>query len=458
VIEKLMNKREFWSSRVGFILATMASAIGLGSIWKFPYEVGTNGGGAFVLFYILGQLLIVFPLMLVELAIGRRGRSDAIQSIAIVSTEGGGSPRWRLVGGLGVVTATLILSFYSVIGGWAFAYAVETAREGLSGQTAAALQARYDVLLASPLRMIGYHALFMGITAFVVARGISGGIEAASKLLMPVLIVLLVLLAAYSLIQGDSIAALRFLFSFDLGMVSPKALIEALGLGFFSIGVGLAVMVTYAAYARQEINLGQAAVITLIGDTAISFLAGLAIFPIVFAENLDPSSGPGLMFVTVPLAFSRVPFGTAAATAFFVLLALAALGSAISMLEMPVAAMRRSLGWSRQAATLVSALACWAVGLGSVLSFNQWNSFFPLAVIPGFERATIFDALDQLTSNILLPVGGLGLCILGGWVIGAKVLATEINLSPGSASVLRILLRYIAPLGIAIATCAPFLT
>ena len=309
---------ERWSSRAGFIFAAMGSAIGLGSIWKFPYEVGTNGGGGFVVFYLLGLGLIVFPLMLVEFAIGRRGGSHAVGSIATVAIASGASRSWAAIGMVGVVGAVVILSFYSVIGGWALAYVVDTIRDGLPGASAPAVQARFDALLASPLRMTVYHTLFMAATVGVVARGIAGGIERASLYLMPILIVLVVVLASYSVIQGDASAALRFLFAFDVDRVSPRVALEALGLGFFSIGVGLAVMVTYAAYAGSGFDLRTVAIVTLLSDTASSFLAGMAVFPVVFAERLDPSSGPGLMFVTLPLAFTRMPLGGPAAIAFFV--------------------------------------------------------------------------------------------------------------------------------------------
>lgn len=233
-----------------------------------------------------------------------------------------------------------------MIGGWALTFAVDTVIGGLPGNSASLVRERFDDLLASPWRMAAYHAFFMGMTAFIVARGIAKGIETACKILMPVLILLVAVLAVYAMTEGDVPAAIRFLFAINPGLLSPKVALEALGLGFFSIGVGLGVMITYAAYAGPEIDLRAAAVATIVGDTVVSLLAGLAVFPIVFAEKLDPASGPGLMFVTLPLAFSRLPFGRAAAVAFFVLLAVAGLASAISLLEMPVAFLQRG-GWSR---------------------------------------------------------------------------------------------------------------
>lgn len=450
------DRSDQWSSRAGFVFAAMGSAVGLGSIWKFPYEVGTNGGGGFVFFYLLGILLIVFPLTLVEFAIGRRGRQDAVASIAAVASASGGSRAWAAVGILGVITAALILSFYSVIGGWALAYIVDTARHGLAGDTAKVVEARYVALLGSPGRMTGYHTVFMIMTTVIVARGVAGGIERASRALMPMLIALMALLAIYSMLLGDTVAALRFLFRVDLHLLSPRVALEAIGLGFFSIGVGLAILITYAAYAPPAFDLRTVAVVTILSDTAVSLLAGLAVFPVVFAERLDPSSGPGLMFVTLPLAFARIPLGTVAAIAFFVLLSIAALASAIALLEMPAALVHRWLGWSRPGATVAAASACWTLGLASVLSFNSWAAWHPLARIPGLATSTVFECLDQVTSNLLLPLGGLGLAIFGGWVVQASVLAEELRLGGPGRRLLGVVLRYVAPLGIAAATVAPF--
>lgn len=449
----MLGARSYWSSRGGFILATMGSAIGLGSIWKFPYEVGMNGGGSFVALYLAGLAAIVFPLMLAELAVGRRGGSDAVGSVAAVARMAGASRGWAAIGAVGVVGAVLILGFYSVIGGWAIAYVADTGRHGLATD-ALAVRGRYEALLASPIRMAICHTIFMVVTAVIVARGIANGIERASRYVMPVLIALVVALAAYSAWYGDAAAAARFLFRFDADRVSTRTALEAVGLGFFSIGVGLSVLITYAAYARPELRLREVAIVTLLSDTAISILAGLAVFPIVFAERLDPASGPGLMFVTLPLAFARMPFGTVAAAAFFVLLTLAALASALSLLEMPVALASRLLGWSRPRATAVAAGLCWGLGLASVLSFNAWSSWYPLVWLPGLEKATWFDCFDHIASNGLLPLGGLALAIFGGWVVPTRVLVEELGLRRGTERALRVVLRYVVPLGVVAATVA----
>src|SRR3990172_13442304 len=310
------DKREMWTGRIGFILATVGSAVGIGSIWKFPYEVGSNGGGAFVLFYVAGLVLIVVPLMLAEFAIGRRGRGDPATSIAVVAAAYCESRWWTCIGVLGVSTGFLILSFYSVIGGWTLGYAAETALRGLAGADPQAVRARFDTFLGSPWRLLTWHAVFMAIAAAVVARGVRRGIETASKVLMPVLAALMVGLAVYAIIEGDFAATLRFIFHPDPRHFTARAALEALGLGFFSIGVGLGLMITYAAYSGAEINLIEVAVVSVIADTGISFLAGFAVFPIVFEHGLDPASGPALVFVTLPLAFAQMPLGTVAASAF----------------------------------------------------------------------------------------------------------------------------------------------
>lgn len=445
----MSDRPEIWSGRLGFMLATIGSAVGIGSIWKFPYEVGSNGGSAFLLFYVAGLIFIVVPLIFAEFAIGRRGRGDPARSIATVALAGGASRHWALAGLLGVTTGFLILSFYSVIGGWTIGYAFETAFRGLAGADPHAVRQRYDAFLASPVRLLVYHAVFMAIAAGVVLRGVTKGIEAASKVLMPILVALMSVLAIYSIIEGDLGAALRFLLKLDPAHLTARAALEALGLGFFSVGVGLGLMITYAAYCGADINLKQVAVVSVIADTGISFLAGLTVFPIVFAHGLDPASGPGLVFVTLPLAFAQMPFGIFAAAAFFVLLLIAALASAISMLELVVALLMSRFGWQRAKAGVVAAGACFIAGIGTVLSFNVWAGWYPLRPLGVLENATFFDLLDDLTSNLLLPAGGLAIALFAGWALPDRMLAEELRLSAVGALALRLLLRYVAPLAIA---------
>ncbi len=452
----MADTRDHWSGRTGFILANVAAAVGLGSIWKFPYEVGTNGGGSFVACYVIGLILIVFPLMLCELAIGRHGRSDAIKSVAVVAAAARASRWWSLVAMLGVITGVLILSFYSVIGGWVMAYVVDTVMHGLPFQDAASAKARFDEFLSSPTTLLLYHLAFMAIAVAIVARGVAKGIERACVILMPTLIALIAVLAIYSVTRGGFWPTWNYLFTFDLSRITPRIALEALGLGFFSIGVGLSIMNAYAAYADRNINLRQVATLTLVSDTAVSFLAAFAIFPIVFAENLDPSSGPGLVFVTLPLAFSHMPLGTTASIAFFALLRMAAIGSAISFLELATAPLQHALKCSRTTASIACGAVCWILGIATVLSFNVWAAWFPLAAIPGFARATWFDLIDHLTSNLLLPIGGFGIAVFVGWAVPKSMIAKELGLGGAVLDALYILIRYVVPIGIAIASVAVF--
>jgi NSS family neurotransmitter:Na+ symporter len=426
--------RESWSGRAGFILAAVGSAVGLGSIWKFPYEVGANGGAAFVLFYIAGLVLAVVPLMLAEFAIGRRGGGDGPASIARLAAGYGACRQWSWVGVLGVAAGALVLSFYSVIGGWTLAYTLDPATD-------------FAALLASPARLSAYHALFLASAAAIVARGVGGGIEAACKVLMPVLAALMLALAVYGIITGDARATLRFLFRIDFSAFTARAALEALGLGFFSIGVGFSLMITYAAYARRDIDLWQAALWSVGADTAISLAAGFAVFPLVFAHGLDPASGPGLVFVSLPLAFGRMPFGELVALAFFALLFVAALASAISMLELAVAPLMRKLRWRRPRAVSAVALGCFVAGLATVFSFNRWSHW----------RPTAYELVDHLTSNVMLPAGGLALALFAGWALPRHFFVEELGLTPRGGAALHWLLRWVTPALVAAVAIAPAL-
>jgi NSS family neurotransmitter:Na+ symporter len=362
-----------WSSRLGFILAMIGSAVGLGSIWKFPYEVGQNGGGAFLLFYLLGLALVVAPLLFAELVIGRRGRGDAAASIAAVAIEVQRTKRWGWIGFLAIATGFLLLSYYAVIGGLTAAYFVRAASGAFKGVDGDDTSAIYHALVSNPWAVAGYQAFFVAATASVVARGIGRGIELACRVLMPVLIALMVILALYALYEGSVGEALEFLFVPRMDAFNPRVALEALGLGFFSIGVGLGVMITYAAYAGTEFNLTSVAVATLVGDTAVSFLAGLAIFPLVFAHHLDPAGGTSLMFLTLPIALGQLPFGSLVGAAFFLSLFVAALASAMSLLELVVAPVVRLTTMPRALAAAVLAVFCWLAGLPVALSFNVWS-------------------------------------------------------------------------------------
>lgn len=440
-----MAQGERFASGMGFVLATIGSAVGLGSIWKFPYEVGENGGSGFLLFYLLGLLLVVLPLLLAEFLVGRRGRNDAAESLHRVAVEARRSPAWRLIGVLGIAIAFLIMTYYAVIAGMTMAYVPQALTAGFGGADEARSAADYAALVASPLHLGFWQAAFLAVTAAVVARGIRKGVELACTILMPLLALLMAMLVIYGLIEGDVAGALAFLFLPHWEAISPRAALDALGLGFFSIGVGMGAMITYAAYAGERFDLTRAAVATLAGDTAISLMAGLAIFPIVFAEGLDPAEGANLMFLTLPIAFGALPFGDLVGAAFFLLLFVAALSSAISLLEVVVAPLMRITRISRPKAAFLVGAAMWLAGLPVMLSFNLWAEVRPLAWLDGFGDLDLFAAVDGLTSNVMLPLCGLALSIFVGWMLPARLYEAELGRSPWRLVILRLLLRWIVP-------------
>lgn len=438
-----------WTSRWGFLLATVGSAVGLGSIWKFPYMVGENGGGAFVFVYLLALAAIVFPVLLAEFIIGRSGGKSAVGSLTDTAKRHGGSPAWGLLGLWSIVAGFLILSFYSVIGGWTIAYIPLALQGDFNGQSGEGVAAIFGALLADSNRLILFHAIFMTLTAGTVALGITNGLERAVTILMPMLFVIMIGLVIFAAMTAGLGKAAAFMFTPDFSKITPQIVLDAIGLGFFSISVGMGVMITYAAYTGREINLTEIAVATIAGDTFVSFLAGFAIFPLVFAYNLDPAGGPGLMFVTLPVAFAQMDWGTVVGTAYFVLLLVSALASALSLLELIVSyAVERNI--SRVVAALGGGLICFVLGLATVYSFNDWKDWHPLAAIGGFESKTIFDVIDFLTSNIMLPVGGILIAIFVGWVMPSAAVADALGVRQGvGTALLNLLLRIVCPLALA---------
>ncbi len=338
--------------------------------------------------------------------------------------------------------------------GWTLTYAAQTAVRGLPGDDPVAVQARFDSMMDQGGWMTLAHAVFMAAVALVVVRGVQRGIEATMKVLMPVLAVLLVSLAVYACVEGAAAEAARFLFVPSFGELTARGVLDALGLGFFSIGVGLGLMITYAAYSSADIDLRQVAVASVVADTVVSLVAGFAVFPIVFAHGLDPAGGPGLVFVSLPLAFAPMPGARVAAVGFFLLLFVAALASAVSMLEGFSAVASTRWGWSRQRAVVLGATTCFVAGIASVGSFNWWSGVHPLGFIGRYAHSTVYDLLDELTSNLLLPLGGLLLALFAGWVTRGEVVAAELALQPDGRRRLALLLRYVAPAAIVAATIA----
>jgi NSS family neurotransmitter:Na+ symporter len=444
------TKRAFWSSRLAFVLAATGSAVGLGNIWKFPYITGENGGGAFVLVYLLCIAIVGIPIMMAEVVIGRRGGRSPISSMRMLCQRDGLHGNWRWIAGIGVLASFLILSFYSVIGGWALSY-VGTAGTGqLSGQSSETIGAIFSGLLADPATLLIWHTLFMALTMLVVARGLRGGLERAVTILMPALFVLLLLLVGYAMTTGYFGQAAAFLFQPDFSRLTTEGILVALGHAFFTLSLGMGVMMAYGSYLPKGVSIARTSILVSLMDTGVALLAGLAIFPLVFANGLEPGAGPGLIFQTLPLAFGQMPFGSLFGTLFFVLLVFAAWTSAISLLEPLVEWLEERRGLNRMIGTLGAGVAAWLLGIGSILSLNEWSGFAPLGMFAIFEGKTIFDLLDYLTANILLPLGGLLVAVFVGWFMARQALENELSLGGRGFRLWYGVLRYVTPVAVAI--------
>lgn len=428
-----------WSSKFAFVLAVVGSAVGLGNVWRFPYVAGENGGGAFVLVYLLCVFGAGLPIMMAEILMGRRGRRNPISTMRLLGEEETGTRQWQWVGVMGVVAGGLILSFYSVIGGWALAYVYKAANGVFANAGPEAVRAMYGALVSSPLVTGFWHTLFLGGTLLVVARGVERGLERAIRVMVPALIGLLLVLLGYAMVAGDFQQGVHFLFAPRFADFSARGFLAALGQAFFTLSVGTGAVMAYGAYLPDEASIARSALVVVVADTAIAVLAALVVFPIVFASGLSPAAGPGLVFESLPVAFGRMPGGTIIAVLFFVLLSFIAWTSAISLIEPAVAWCIERLQIGRRQAALTVGTAIWALGLLSVLSFGPWADFRVLA-------GTIFDNIDFLCNNILLPVGGLAIVVFAGWAMARNSTADELDPSAGGAYRLwRFGARYIAP-------------
>ena len=431
-----------WSSRFAFILAVTGSAVGLGNIWRFPYVAGANGGGAFVAVYLLCVFAIGLPIMMAEVLIGRRGRRNPVATMTLLGEEEAGHPSWGLVGLLGVVTGFLILSFYSVIAGWTGAYIIKSAIGEFVGAEPATIAGSFAALTGSVLNSGFWHTVFMAVTMFVVARGVERGLEQAVRFMVPALVVILLILLGYAMNTGAFQQGFEFLFKPDFAALTGKGVLAAMGQAFFSLSIGMAAVMAYGAYLPQQTSIIGTSVAVVCADTAIAILAGLVIFPIVFANGLDPNAGPGLIFETLPLAFGQLPGGAIFGALFFLLLAFAALTSGISLMEPAVAWIMENHGLGRAQATTLVGTIIWVLGFTTVLSFNRLSDF-------RFWNGTIFDNIGFLTSNIMLPVGGLLITVFAGWVMCQNSSADELDETAGTLYRLwRFLARYVAPVAV----------
>jgi NSS family neurotransmitter:Na+ symporter len=444
-----METQETWSSRLVFLMAAVGAAVGLGNLWKFPYTAGVSGGAAFVIVYIGAIALVAVPIVMAELLIGRRGRRSPPGCFAKLAQQAGAAKTWRWVGALNVAAVFLILSFYSVIAGWALAYVPKLAQGVFAGASSDQVGAEFDRLLASPGQLAFWHAVFIGVTVFIVGRGIANGIERAVKFLMPALFVMLIALVLYAAVAGDMKSALVFLFKADFSKIDAGVVLGAIGQAFFSVSVAMGLLIAYGTYLSKEIDITKASLIIAAADTVVALLAGLAIFPLVFANGLDPAEGPGLIFVTLPIAFGHMPGGALFGTIFFLLLIVSALTSSIAVMEPIVAWADEHKKLTRRVSTPVLGALAWVIGLGTVFSFNWWGEFHPLGGLDTFADKTIFDLLDYLTSNIMLPLGGILIAVFAGWIMGSDAVREELGLRDGPIfRVWRFLSRYVCPIAI----------
>lgn len=442
--------RGLWSSRFAFILAATGSAVGLGNIWKFPYITGENGGGAFVLVYLLCIAVIGVPIMMAEIYVGRSGRHNPIGSMRLVAERNLSSPAWRISAVIGMIAAFAILSFYSVIGGWAASYIGHAAMGDFTDGTADSIGKLFSGLLASPKQLLAWHTLFMALVILVVSRGLKGGLERAVTILMPALFVLLLIAVGYATTTGHFGEAVSFLFTPNFEALTINSVLIALGHAFFTLSLGMAIMMAYGSYLGREVAVGRTAVSIALMDTVVALLAGLAIFPIVFANGLEASAGPGLIFQTLPLAFGNMPMGSLFGTLFFILLLFAAWTSGISLLEPVVEWVEENTRMGRTGSALVVGVLCWLLGIASILSLNVWADFAPLDMFARFEGKTIFDLLDFFTANILLPLSGLLTAIFVGWFVAKESLKADLDLSNGTFTLWLNFLRFVTPVAVVI--------
>lgn len=439
----MTQHHEQWTSKLGFILATAGSAIGLGAIWKFPYMAGVSGGGAFFFIFLIFTLFVGLPILLAEFIIGRGSQKDAITAYSIFAPHS----NWHWIGILGMITCFILLSFYSVVGGWILLYLFETITGSLSGLTDQEYGALFNEFIANPVYTVLAQLAFMGITIVVVAKGVQKGIERAGKIMMPALFIAFIILIIRSLTLDNVSEGISFFLYPDFSNLSSKTILFALGQSFFSISVGVSVMVTYSSYLSKKEDLSKSAFTIVMMNIFISLLAGLAIFPAVFAFGFEPTEGPGLLFVVLPAVFNQMPLGSFFLCLFLILFLFATLTSAFSMLEIIVAAITKGNQAKRKKVTWVTGIFIFIVGIPAALSYGVLGDFT-------IFNKTVFDLSDYLVSNILMPIGALLISLFVAFKIPKKILLAE--LSSGSTIGKKIFalwfltIKYVAPIAIII--------
>lgn len=439
--------QENWSSRTTFLLAAVGGAVGLGNLWRFPYVTGENGGGAFVLVYLGFVFLICMPIMLGEFVLGRQGSGSAIDTMRRLVVQARASRFWNAIGWISVIIPFVGLSYYAVVAGWALDYlwlAVSNAFSGISPEDSGSA---FGVRTSNVGRQLALHAGFILVTVGFVMFGVKRGIEVACKIMMPGLFVILIGIVIYNALFSEFGEALKFLFQPDFSKLTFQATMEALGQAFFSLAIGTGMMFTYVAYLPKNVSLPQCARVICISDTLVALFAGLAIFPIVFQYGLTPGEGPGLIFVTLPVAFGQMEAGLIVGTLFFLLLCFAAFSTSLGMLEPVVAWLKGMPGFNRPRATVAGGFAAWLAGVGSVFSFNIWSDFHPLGWV-GLKN-TYFEIIDFFIANLLLPINGLLIALFAGWIITKAKASDELQpMGKAAFSYWHFVCKYLAPIAI----------
>lgn len=442
---------EKFSSNWGFVLAAIGGAVGLGNIWRFPFMAGENGGGAFILLYFLFVLAFGIPAVIAMIVIGRRGGLSPVGSTRVLALAEGHSANWRFLGWLALTVAFLALSFFSMVSGWILVYLYKALMGEFSAISPQASLLMFSAVRSNTGGMMFWHGLFMVFTMFIVARGVRAGIEAMVRWMMPALFLILLSLVIYGALRADFSTAVAFMFRPDFAKIDRNVVLLAMGQAFFSLSVGGGGIITYGAYLARSASIPRMAAMIAAANVSVDLLAGLAIFPLVFAYGLTAAAGPGLMFETLPIAFGQMPGGRLVGILFFCLLFLAALSTSISMLESVVSRLVEVRGASRRRMTMLAGGMAWFIGLGSVFSFNIWADFKPLAFIPVFRDATVFRIIDFFTVNILVMVSACLITIFVGRVMSRH--ATQDELAQGNTvfyRTWRFIMRYPAPLAIVI--------
>ena len=436
-----MGKPKIWAHKGTFLLAAVGSAVGLGNLWRFPYLAGENGGGAFILIYALTIAAVGIPILIAESLLGRASRKSPIMGMKQLISSHDSHSAWKIIGWMGALAAFIILSFYSVIAGWAIHYTGLMFSGSLSGASAEIIGAGFDELLASPSLLILYHSLFLGVSVLIVGLGVHKGIENGLRFMMPALFIILLIVFIYAAIEGDLTASLNFLFTFNLDDLSLKGWLEAMGQSFFTLSLGMGAIMAYGAYMSPEASLTRTAISIALVDTLVALVAGVAIFALVFGQGLEAGQGPGLMFVTLPLAFADLPGGSILGGVFFILVIGAALTSAISLVEPVAGYFIERFNISRHKAVAIMGLGCWLLGLLTVFSFNIWATESFSHELFGKSP---FDTLEFMT-NIMMPLGGVLIALFVGWKLNAEIVSQQMATSSVWLYCWQVLLRYVAP-------------